>query len=129
MHLNHVTLPAHDLAASRAFYLAIGLRLIVLAEPRYARFEMPGGDAHPSTLSIEVTADGRAGSAEIMLACDNVDAAHSAATAAGVAFDWPPADQSYGWRTAGTTDPAGNRIVLYTAGANHRFPPWRLASP
>ena len=40
MHLNHVTLPAHDYAASIAFYTALGLTQIVAAPPRYARFEM-----------------------------------------------------------------------------------------
>ncbi|MFZ4690014.1 MAG: VOC family protein [Polymorphobacter sp.] len=122
MRLNHVTLPADDLAASIAFYEALGLQLIVRAEPRYARFAVD--DA--STLSIEVTTDGRAGTAEVFLHCDNVDDDVAAAMARGLVFDAPPADQSYLWRTAAIRDPAGNRIVLFTAGANQQFPPWRL---
>ncbi|QMW21662.1 VOC family protein [Sandaracinobacteroides saxicola] len=122
MRLNHVTLPAQDLAASLAFYRALGLQLIVLAEPRYARFAVDD----QSTLSIEVTPDARAGTAEIFLAADDVDAAHAAAAANGLRFDWPPTDQSYLWRTAQVTDPAGNRILLYHAGTNQHFPPWRL---
>lgn len=122
MRLNHVTLPADDLAASIAFYQALGLELIVRADPRYARFAVDDG----STLSVEVTDTGKAGDAEIFLACENVDADAAAATARGLTFDWPPTDQSYLWRTAGLRDPAGNRIVLFTAGVNQHFPPWRL---
>lgn len=122
MQLNHVTLPATDYAASVAFYTALGLQQIVAAPPRYARFEMAGG----ATLSIEVTEGGTAGSAEIFLHCDDVDADHAAAVARGVVFDYPPRDESYLWRCARATDPAGNLILLYHAGRNQRFPPWRL---
>ena len=122
MRLNHVTLPADDLAASIAFYEALGLELIVHSAPRYARFAVDDG----STLSVEVTDDGRAGSAEIFLHCGDVDADVAAAVARGLVFDWPSTDQSYLWRTAGLRDPAGNRVVLFTAGANQHFPPWRL---
>ena len=128
MHLNHVTLPAHDYAAGIAFYTALGLTQIVAAPPRYARFEMAGG----ATLSIEVFAPdglggGKAGATEIYLHCDDVDAEVAAARARGVAFDYPPRDEDYLWRCARTTDPAGNRIFLYHAGVNQRFPPWRIA--
>lgn len=122
MHLNHVTLPADDYEASRAFYLALGLTQIVAAPPRYARFEMPGG----STLSFEVMADGKAGTAEIYLHCDDVDAEAAAARRRGIIFDYMPRDEEYLWRCGRVTDPAGNRIFLYHAGKNHRFPPWRL---
>jgi catechol 2,3-dioxygenase-like lactoylglutathione lyase family enzyme len=122
MKLNHVTLPADDLAASISFYTALGLELIVRAEPRYARFAVDAG----STLSVEVADGARAGSAEVFLHCDDVDADVAAAQARGLVFEWPPTDQSYLWRTAGLRDPAGNRIVLFTAGANQHFPPWRL---
>jgi len=120
--LNHVTLPADDYETSRAFYLALGLLQIVAAPPRYARFEMPGG----STLSFEVTADGTAGAAEIYLHCDNVDSEAAAARRRGIIFDYMPRDENYLWRCGRVTDPAGNRIFLYHAGKNHRFPPWRL---
>jgi hydroxymethylpyrimidine/phosphomethylpyrimidine kinase len=124
MRLNHVTLPAHDYAASCAFYERLGLRQIVAAPPRYARFEMMPGE---TTLSIEVMeGGGRAGAAEIYLACADVDAEWHAATARGLIFDFAPQDETYLWRRAGLTDPAGNRIFLYTAGRNHRFPPWRI---
>lgn len=123
MILNHVTLPARDYHESCAFYAALGLVQIVAAPPRYARFETDGN----ATLSIEVMADGgQAGAAEIYLHCDDLDARHAALVAAGVAFDFAPRDEEYLWRRAGLTDPAGNRIFLYYAGSNHRFPPWRI---
>ena len=122
MRLNHVTLPAQNLAASVAFYQALGLELIVKSEPRYARFAVD--DA--STLSVEVTEIGRAGSAELFLNCEDVDQDYATVASRGLAFDWPPTDQTYLWRTAGLTDPAGNRIILFTAGPNQHFPPWRL---
>lgn len=122
MILNHVTLPAHDYDASLAFYTALGLTQIVAAPPRYARFEMGGG----ATLSIKVIDGGRAGTAEIYLHCDDVDAACAAARARGVRFDFAPRDETYLWRRAGVTDPAGNLIFLYNAGINQRFPPWRI---
>lgn len=121
MRLNHVTLPATLLTDSVAFYEAVGLKLIVLAEPRYARFAVDDG----STLSVEVSG-GKAEDAEIFLWCADVDAEVAAAQARGVVFAWGPADQSYLWRTAGVRDPAGNLIVLFTPGVNQHFPPWRL---
>ena len=122
MRLNHVTLPADDYAASCAFYTALGLAQIVAAPPRYARFELDGD----STLSIEVVAGHRAGDAEIFLHCDDVDGDHAAAVARGVVLDYPPRDEDYLWRCTATRDPAGNRIILFHAGRNQRFPPWRI---
>lgn len=122
MRLNHVTLPAHDISASMSFYEALGFELIVKAEPRYARFAVDDS----STLSVEVTEKGHAGSAEVFLCCDDVDKDYAAAVAQKLVFDWPPTDQSYLWRTAGLKDPAGNQIILFSAGPNQHFPPWRI---
>lgn len=127
MQLNHVTLPADDYDASRAWYLALGLTQIVAAPPRYARFEMPGAENAGATLSFEVVAGNHAGAAEIFLHCDDVDAEYAAAMARGVVFDHPPRDEEYLWRRTSTHDPAGNRIILFHAGINQRFPPWRIA--
>jgi catechol 2,3-dioxygenase-like lactoylglutathione lyase family enzyme len=54
MRHNHVTLIISDLDASLRFYEKLGLRPIVLAEPRYARMVFPDGDG---TLSLEVTGE------------------------------------------------------------------------
>jgi hydroxymethylpyrimidine/phosphomethylpyrimidine kinase len=37
-----------------------------------------------------------------------------------------PERQEWRWTEAWFRDPAGNRVCLYTAGKNRRFPPWRV---
>ena len=124
MRLNQVTVPALDVARSIAFYQALGLRLIVRS-PHYARFELPDGEA---TLSIHLVDDpGRAAEGTgIYFECDDLDSRVAALKANGIAFDSGPADQSWLWREAWFTDPAGVRLCLYKAGENRRYPPWRL---
>ena len=51
MILNQLTLPAPDMAASRAFYEALGFTALVDSAPRYMRFLAPDGVA---TLSLHV---------------------------------------------------------------------------
>ena len=41
-------------------------------------------------------------------------------------FDSGPEDQTWLWREAWLRDPDGNRLCLYHAGNNRRFPPWRV---
>ena len=119
---NQVTLPATDHAASLAFYAALGLTPIVDSAGRYARFESAGG----TTLSIEATGE-IDGKPLVFLEVADLAAAVAAARNAGITVA-DPVDQSWGWREARLTDPAGNALCLYTAGENRRFPPWRLAS-
>jgi hydroxymethylpyrimidine/phosphomethylpyrimidine kinase len=123
--LNQVTLPANDYAESVAFYLRLGLTQIVDAPPGYARFECPGG----ATLSIHVEPGAAAGDAVTYFESAGLDAWVARLEAAGIAFDTPPADQDWRWREARLRDPAGNRLCLYQAGENRRFPPWRMAPP
>ena len=40
-------------------------------------------------------------------------------------FECP--DKSWLWREAILVDPAGNRICLYRAGENRKYPPWRVS--
>jgi hydroxymethylpyrimidine/phosphomethylpyrimidine kinase len=127
MRFNQVTVPLTDYAASVAFYRLLGLKLIVDSPPRYARFELPEGDGgEPSTLSIE-NVDGWTGGdwPEIWFETDRLDEAVARLKAAGVAVEGP-VDTGYLWREAQLRDPAGNRIKLYFAGKNRRFPPWRV---
>jgi catechol 2,3-dioxygenase-like lactoylglutathione lyase family enzyme len=124
VNLNQVTLPASDLAPAVAFYQRLGLRLIVDALPRYARLECPDGG---STLSLEQGPErGDGGGPVVYFECAELDATVEALRAAGVEFDSPPTDQSWLWREARLRDPAGNPLCLYWAGANRRFPPWRV---
>jgi hydroxymethylpyrimidine/phosphomethylpyrimidine kinase len=122
MNLNQVTLPANDYGASVAFYRTLGLTQIVDSPGRYARFECPGG----ATLSIHVEAGKGPGDAAVCFESPELDAWVERLIAAGVEFDEPPEDRRWLWREAYLRDPAGNRLVLYSAGENRRFPPWRL---
>jgi catechol 2,3-dioxygenase-like lactoylglutathione lyase family enzyme len=124
VNLNQVTLPAVELEPSVAFYRRLGLRLIVDALPRYARFECPDGE---STLSLEqVTERGHGPAPVVYFECEDLDRTVERLTAEGVRFDSVPTDQSWLWREARLTDPAGNALCLFWAGRHRRHPPWRV---
>jgi catechol 2,3-dioxygenase-like lactoylglutathione lyase family enzyme len=124
MRLNQVTVPLIDYEASKAFYLRLGLKLIVDSPPHYARFEMPEGG---STFSIE-TVDGWPGGdwPEVWFESDRLDELVLELKEKGVIFEREPETLSYLWRVAQLRDPAGTRIALYHAGENRLNPPWRV---
>lgn len=122
MKLNQVTLPATDLAASIDFYRRLGFVLIVEDGP-YARLENP---LDLSTLSLEHRLDGGDG-AHVYFECDDLDSRVAALKEKGLVFDSGPEDRSWLWREVWLRDPAGNRLCLYFAGENRRFPPWRIS--
>src|SRR5579872_1661890 len=101
MKLNHVTLPAADLARSIAFYEKLGYVLIVIDE-HYARLENPDD---LSTLSLDLRADHGDG-AHVHFECDDLDARVTALKERGLVFDSGPEDQSWLWREAWLRDPA-----------------------
>lgn len=122
MELNQVTLACTDYEASVDFYRRLGLTLIVDSPPDYARFETPSGE----TLSVHRV--DRLGRSEttVYFEVDDVDATVRQLAAAGIGCDEPPVDQTWLWREARLTDPDGNRLCIYRAGSNRRFPPWRI---
>lgn len=123
MDLNQVTVPCIDYAASVRFYKTLGLTQIVDSPPRYARFETPAG----GTFSIHATTSVATDSAVVIyFEVDDVDATVARLQARGIEFEAPPVDQDWLWREAYLRDPARNRICLYHAGSNRRFPPWRV---
>lgn len=124
MRLNQVTVPLIDYEVSKAFYLRLGLKLIVDSPPHYARFEMPEGG---STFSIE-TVDGWPGGdwPEVWFESDRLDELVLELKEKGVIFEREPETMSYLWRVAQLRDPAGTRIALYHAGENRLNPPWRV---
>ncbi len=123
MRLNQVTLGAHDMPASIAFYENLGLKLIVLSM-HYARFELPEGEA---TLSLHFDTDvPREHAPLIYFECGDLDAEVTRLKAAGLIFEADPKDQSWLWREAYLRDPGGNLICLYHAGVNRKHPPWRV---
>ena len=152
--LNQVTVAVSDYAASVAFYRVLGLRLIVDAPPRYARFEAPGGVTlslsplpgkggagdgsdhrmpesadslrSPPTPNPSLAERGVEGTT-LYFECEDLDDRVARLKAAGIRFDQDPADQSWLWREARLVDPSGNHVCLYRAGEARRYPPWRVA--
>ncbi len=126
MDLNQVSLAVRDLDEGIAFYRKLGLRLIVHdGDTLYARFELPSGS---TTLSIYQDEDPQPGRTTLYFEVDDVDRRHAELSAAGVSFDSPPTDEEWRWREARFVDPSGNKLCLYHAGPDRRFPPWRLPS-
>ena len=124
MRLNHITLIVSDFERSKEFYRALGLIQIVDTPPRYARFQLPDGDA---TLSIEVTgATSATDGVEIFFECDDVDAEVQRLKERGLAFTQDPTDMFYLWREARLRDPDGYDIRLYYGGENRLNPPWKM---
>lgn len=122
--LNHVTLIVSHFERSLAFYRELGFELIVLEEPRYARFICPGAD---DTLSIEFTGEASAPPrAQLFFECKALDETVDALVAKGFTFTQLPTDMDYLWREARLADPDGHDLRLYWAGENRLNPPWRL---
>jgi len=124
MDLNQVTLPCLDYDESVRFYKALGLTQVVDSPPRYARFETSAGTTlsiHSSTVALDCP------ETVIYFEVENVDLEVRRLKNLGIVFDTEPADQDWLWREAYLGDPAGNRICIYHAGENRRFPPWRIA--
>jgi catechol 2,3-dioxygenase-like lactoylglutathione lyase family enzyme len=124
MNLNQVTVPCVDLAASVAFYRALGLRQIVSSPPDYARFECPDGG---STFSLHRTSSvPHDGGVVVYFELEDLDTKVGELKSLGFDFESEPQDQPWLWREAYLRDPAGNRICLFRAGVNRRNPPWRM---
>ncbi|NIJ21672.1 hydroxymethylpyrimidine/phosphomethylpyrimidine kinase [Sphingomonas naasensis] len=118
--LNQVTVPAEDLAASERFYRLLGLRQVVRASPRYARFESEGGATFSIATDKSYTAP------VVYFECGDLDVTVAYLQQQGFRFEQEPKDEPWGWREARLRDPAGNAVRLYQAGEMRRFPPWRL---
>ena len=124
MKMNQYTVPVSDFDASVRFYEALGLKLIVSARGEYARFEVPGD---LSTLSLSLDPEAKPASGLIYFEVEDVDRTVAALKGNGLEFDEEAADKPYLWREAKLRDPTGNRICIFHAGDNRRFPPWRIA--
>lgn len=123
MDLNQVTLEAIDLNASVDFYRKLGLQLIVLSADRYARFELPSGSA---TLSLHKVEEPVTPGPVFYFEVDDLNRRYHQLVAQGIPFDTPPTEEKWRWKEARFTDPSGNRLCLFHAGLDRRFPPWRL---
>lgn len=123
MNLNQVTVPALNVAASVDFYRRLGLELIV-SSPHYARFKCPEGN---SSFSLHLVREIPAASGTVIyFETPAVDERVKELQRAGLTFSQQPRDEPWLWREARLTDPSGNVICLYWAGANRLNPPWRV---
>ena len=124
MDLNQVTIPSIDLDRAIPFYQTLGLKLIVHAPPRYARFECPNGD---STFSIHLVDKLPLGTGiALYFECHDLDQKVRQLVEEGINFDMPPTDQRWLWREARLKDPDNNQLVLFYSGENRKNPPWRI---
>lgn len=130
MQLNQVTLPLVDYDESVSFYKQLGLRLIVDAPPRYARFECVPEDGQGEPATFSISSDGGKAVSSNTPACyfetPKVDEIINTMRNAGYEVLSEPEDKSYGWREAVIVDPAGNRVRIFWGGRNRRFPDWRI---
>jgi hydroxymethylpyrimidine/phosphomethylpyrimidine kinase len=123
--LNHIQLPAHDLAASCAFYTHLGLTpLVIDAEQGYARLLTPNG----ATLALQVIpAEAKPVAAsrdqcEIHLEYEQLTALLAALQQAGFPIDTRPTRSPQGWLEARLRDPSGNPVCLYQGNEQRRHP-------
>ncbi|MGB0507779.1 MAG: VOC family protein [Pikeienuella sp.] len=123
MDLNQVLIEVRDFHESIEFYSKLGMRLIVSERDEYARFELPSGSA---TFSLYLSAQPNVGNTVLYFEVDDVDQKFAELRDKGITFENEPSDQSYRWRTAYFSDPSGNKLCLFHAGIERRFPPWRL---
>lgn len=121
MNLNQVTIPVVNLQAACIFYRKMGF-LQIVDSAEYARFESQLGEA---TFSLMLSNAGH-NPAVIYFETEILDSKVAELQEKGFEFEQLPADQSYLWREAILHDPSGNKIKLYWAGVNRRYPPWRV---
>ena len=127
LRLNQVTLAAKDMAASVLFYEMLGLTLIVDSAPRYVRFEFPDdGHGTQATLSLHAAETDITPSPDAPLIYFEMDDVQAFLAEKDLTPLTTPEMKTYLWFEADIEDPSGNRIRLFTAGKNRRFPPWRI---
>ncbi len=124
MNLNQITVPSIDLRVSVPFYQKLGLQLIVDAQPNYARFQCPDGEATFSIHKVDQLPQGEG--VYVYFEHEDLDTYVNELREKQVAFELAPTDQAWLWREARLKDPDGNQLILYYAGENRCNPPWRI---
>ena len=113
-HLSHLFVSVRDLHATHRFYVEqLGLGVLVGGPDRTYMRLGGGGGFHIGFEVIPAAANPTDG-IEIVIRVEDVDAVHARLSAAGVAFDAPPADQVWGARHVWLRDPTGYRVSLYS---------------
>ena len=123
MNLNQVTVPTLNVEKAIAFYVQLGLQLIVQS-PHYARFVCPNGSATFSVHLVDRLPIGNG--IKVYFESNELDKRCAELKEKNICFIEEPNDKSWLWREAHLNDPDGNHIVLYHAGENRLNPPWRI---
>lgn len=124
MNLNQITVPVLDVETSIEFYKLLGLKLIVNSTNKYARFECPQGDSTFSLQKVDQLPSG--GGVWIYFEVENLDEIFMDLRNKGVEFLTEPTDQTWLWREVQLLDPDDNKLILFNAGKNRKYPPWRI---
>jgi len=118
--IDNIGICASDLARSIAFYETLGFseayrndRGVMLAAGTVQLFLFATRRSDPPLVGRELGLFGNPpGIDHISFAVSDVDARYSKLCKAGVVFEGPPADQSWGARMVGLKDPDGNNLYL-----------------
>ena len=124
MKLNQITIPSLNVEKATAFYQKLGFKLIVDAMPNYVRFEVTDGDATFSIHKVDELPKGEG--TIIYFEDDNLDKLVTQLQQKGIEFTQLPKDQTWLWREAYLYDLDHNKIILFKAGKNRKYPPWRI---
>jgi hydroxymethylpyrimidine/phosphomethylpyrimidine kinase len=91
--------------------------------PRYARFETDCG----TTFSLHAFGSTVSDSGVVIyFEVEDVDDTVEQLKRKGLAFESEPENQTWLWREVYLRDPSGNKVCIYHAGENRRYPPWRI---
>lgn len=124
MNLNQITIPSLDVEKAIVFYQNLGLKLIVQSLPKYARFELPEGEATFSIHWVDKLPEGKG--IIIYFECKNLDEEVQSLIEKGFDFEELPNDKTWLWREARLKDLDNNQLILFHAGENRKNPPWRI---
>ena len=124
MNLNQITVPSLNVGKSVSFYKKLSLKLIVEALPKYARFECPDGDSSFSIHLVDKLPSGNG--VYVYFECDNLEDEVKSLQQKNIKFEEMPSQKIWLWKEARLKNPDGNQIILYHAGQNRLYPPWRL---
>jgi catechol 2,3-dioxygenase-like lactoylglutathione lyase family enzyme len=125
MNLNQVTVPVSNVENSIEFYEKLGLKVIVKAMPDYARFECPEGDSTFSLHAVQGTQ--KEGNTWLYFEVQDLDGYVQQLLDKGIQFEELPNDKNWLWRESRLKDLDNNQIILYFAGNNRKYPPWRIS--
>ena len=109
--LSHLFVHVRSLAESRRFYVELLGLDVLLEEPGYLRVGNVGG----WQMGMEEAEPVGSAGIELVIRVPDVDEAYRRLTAAGVAFESPPADMEWAARHAWLRDPSGYRLSIYSA--------------